>query len=58
MKPPANSAVKRESDQIVPVSRAGGLCLIVHDDLELRLRLAGLVRRPAPTLDADTVTPT
>ncbi len=56
MNPPANSAVKRQSDQIVPVSRAGGLCLIVHDDLELRLRLAGLVRRAAATLDADTVT--
>ena len=40
----------------MPVSRAGGLCLVVHDDLELRLRLAGLVRRAAATLDADTVT--
>jgi len=56
MNPPANSAVKRESEQITPVSRAGGLCLVVHDDLELRLRLAGLVRRAAATLDADTVT--
>jgi len=56
MNPPANSAVKRESDQIMPVNRAGGLCLVVHDDLELRLRLAGLVRRAAATLDADTVT--
>ncbi len=56
MTAPANSAVKRESDPILPVSRAGGLCLVVHDDLELRLRLAGLVRRAAATLDADTVT--
>ena len=40
----------------MPVSRAGGLCLVVHDDLELRLRLAGLVRRAAATLDADTIT--
>jgi eukaryotic-like serine/threonine-protein kinase len=32
--------------------RAGGLCLVVHDDLDLRLRLAGLVRRAAPSLDA------
>ncbi|MDP9089881.1 MAG: protein kinase [Pseudomonadota bacterium] len=32
------------------------LCLIVHDELELRLRLAGLVRRAMPKVDADTVT--
>src|SRR5580700_1931320 len=32
------------------------LCLIVHDELELRLRLAGLVRRAMPKIDADTVT--
>jgi eukaryotic-like serine/threonine-protein kinase len=31
------------------------LCLVVHDDLELRLRLAGLVRRAAASLDADAV---
>lgn len=31
------------------------LCLVVHDDLELRLRLAGLVRRAAATLDADSM---
>jgi tRNA A-37 threonylcarbamoyl transferase component Bud32/DNA-binding NarL/FixJ family response regulator len=39
-------------------ARARGtmLCLIVHDELELRLRLAGLVRRAVPKLDADTVT--
>ena len=29
------------------------LCLVVHDDLELRLRLAGLIRRAAASLDAD-----
>jgi serine/threonine protein kinase len=29
---------------------------VVHDELELRLRLAGLVRRAIPKLDADTVT--
>jgi len=28
----------------------------VHDELELRLRLAGLVRRAMPKIDADTVT--
>jgi FixJ family two-component response regulator len=32
-----------------------GLCLVVHDDLELRLRLAGLVRRAVPALDAHCV---
>ena len=37
-------------------SRGTVLCLIVHDELELRLRLAGLVRRALPKLDADTVT--
>ncbi len=31
------------------------LCLVVHDDLELRLRLAGLVRRAAASLDADSM---
>ncbi len=29
---------------------------MVHDDLDLRLRLAGLVRKAVPTLGADTVT--
>jgi tRNA A-37 threonylcarbamoyl transferase component Bud32 len=37
-------------------SRGTVLCLIVHDELELRLRLAGLVRRAMPKIDADTVT--
>jgi eukaryotic-like serine/threonine-protein kinase len=44
----------------VPTSAERGrgtvLCLIVHDELELRLRLAGLVRRAMPKVDADTVT--
>lgn len=35
---------------------SGRLCLVVHDDLELRLRLAGLVRRASGSLDADSVT--
>jgi len=30
-------------------------CLVVHDDLELRLRLASLVRRAVPTFDADCI---
>ena len=37
-------------------NRATALCLVVHDELELRLRLAGLVRKAVPKLDADTVT--
>jgi serine/threonine-protein kinase PpkA len=37
-------------------NRGTVLCLIVHDELELRLRLAGLVRRAMPKIDADTVT--
>lgn len=37
-------------------TRARHLCLIVHDELELRLRLAALIRRAVPQLDADTVT--
>ena len=41
-----------------PVPRATSLCLVVHDELELRLRLAGLLRRANPRLDADTVTRT
>ncbi len=33
--------------------RGGVRCLVVHDDLELRLRLASLARRAIPTIDAD-----
>ncbi len=36
--------------------RPGHLCLVVHDDLELRLKLAGVVRRTAVKLEADTLT--
>jgi tRNA A-37 threonylcarbamoyl transferase component Bud32 len=41
-----------------PADRGRGtvLCLVVHDELELRLRLAGLVRRAMPKIGADTVT--
>jgi hypothetical protein len=38
-------------------SRRGAVrCLVVHDDLELRLRLAGVVRRAMPALDPDCIT--
>jgi hypothetical protein len=36
--------------------RATSLCLVVHDEMELRLRLAALIRRAHPKVDADTVT--
>ena len=36
-----------------PLKRGTARCLIVHDDLELRLRLGGVVRRAIPALDAD-----
>jgi len=35
--------------------RATKLCLIVHDELDLRLRLAALVRRALPALGADSI---
>ncbi|MGA2190086.1 MAG: protein kinase [Steroidobacteraceae bacterium] len=36
-------------------SRAPGLCLIVHDDLAMRLQAAALMRRALPALAADSV---
>ena len=55
---PAGGPLTSSTPAAAPVerTRATALCLIVHDELELRLRLAGLVRRAAPRLDADTVT--
>ena len=41
---------------VTATKRFSRLCLVVHDDLELRLRFAGLVRRTAVKLDADTLT--
>src|SRR5271155_1843805 len=45
-------------DAPIQVERSRGtvLCLVVHDELDLRLRLAALVRRAIPKIDADTVT--
>ena len=40
---------------IAATKRGAGRCLVVHDDLELRLRLGALVRRAIPTLDADCI---
>jgi tRNA A-37 threonylcarbamoyl transferase component Bud32 len=54
MSNPSVSTDRREST-IVGAKRAVARCLVVHDDLELRLRLASLVRRAIPTLDADCI---
>ena len=51
----ANVAAKQDSNLKSAPARATHLCLVVHDDLELRLRLAGLVRRAVPTLEADSL---
>jgi predicted Ser/Thr protein kinase len=49
--------VSENTDRLEPLPpasrRAAGRCLVVHDDLELRLRLGGLVRRAIPKLEAD-----
>lgn len=50
----ANITVRHEANAAAS-SRSGRLCLVVHDDLELRLRLAGLVRRAIAGLDADAM---
>jgi tRNA A-37 threonylcarbamoyl transferase component Bud32 len=51
---PFVSSDRRESS-LAGAKRTAGRCLVVHDDLELRLRLAALVRRAVPTLDADCI---
>jgi eukaryotic-like serine/threonine-protein kinase len=54
----ANQTQRTVTDAPVPAerSRSTVLCLVVHDELELRLRLAALIRRAIPKVDADTVT--
>ena len=56
MTKPAASTDRSEPNAAAPANRAPRLCLVVHDDLDLRLRLAALVRKSAPRLDADSVT--
>jgi hypothetical protein len=56
MTPVADNAVFSETTTLGRRHRATQLCLVVHDDLELRLKLASLVRRSAVKLDADTIT--
>ncbi len=54
--PDASANVERSKLATVPPARrAAQLCVIVHDAMELRLRLAMLVRRASPALDADTM---
>src|SRR5579863_6550650 len=54
MNNPSTIAERREPTISAPVlKRASGRRLVVHDDLELRLRLAALVRRAIPKMDAD-----
>ena len=52
---PALTGNARRTPNLAAGKRGSGVCLIVHDDLELRLRLASLVHRAVPTLDADSV---
>jgi tRNA A-37 threonylcarbamoyl transferase component Bud32 len=51
----SSTITERREPTIAPSKRAAGRCLVVHNDLELRLRLAALVRRAIPKLDADCV---
>ncbi len=50
-----SASPERREATIASPKRSDGRCLVVHDDLELRLRLGTLVRRAIPTLDADCV---
>lgn len=47
------STERPEPSMASALNRGPRLCLIVHDDLDLRLRLAALVRKATPKLDAD-----
>jgi len=49
----ANVAAKSDANTRSAMPRAARRCLVIHDDLELRLRLASLVRRAVPALEAD-----
>jgi tRNA A-37 threonylcarbamoyl transferase component Bud32 len=49
----AANSIDQTETTIVAAKRVR--CLVVHDDLELRLRLASLVRRAVPTFDADCI---
>jgi len=56
MTPSANSNARNpEATPAAAANRAGARCLVVHDDLDLRLKLAGLVRRTQLKLDANLI---
>jgi FixJ family two-component response regulator len=50
-----NPALTRGDSNSLARDRHMNLCMVVHDDLDLRLRLAALVRRAEPKLDSDCV---
>jgi tRNA A-37 threonylcarbamoyl transferase component Bud32 len=52
-----SASIDRPEPAAAPVAarRGAARCLVVHDDLELRLRLASLARRAIPKLDADCI---
>lgn len=54
MSTPSLSPDRREPT-LAAAKRGAVRCLVVHDDLELRLRLASLARRAVPKLDADCI---
>ena len=51
----STASTERREASLPAAKRGTARCLVVHDDLELRLRLAGVVRRAMPTLDADCI---
>jgi eukaryotic-like serine/threonine-protein kinase len=56
MSRPSTSIDRPEPTPAAAGRRGAARCLVVHDDLELRLRLASLARRAIPKLDADCIT--
>jgi serine/threonine-protein kinase PpkA len=50
-----NPSASSPEPALIAGKRGAVRCLVVHDDLELRLRLASLTRRAIPKLDADCI---
>jgi len=55
MTPLLNSTTQKVEALSTAGSRPNARCLIVNDDLDIRLKLAGLVRKAHSKLDADTL---
>jgi len=51
----AQNALRREASESTAALRSAPQCLVVHDELDLRLKLAGLVRRAAQRVDVHTM---